>query len=165
MNITDESNVGIGGVLSSSRHTQITVMPVNDPPEIILDQNGHGLLPGGGALVTDEDTPLSLELLSVNDVEMSSRGRGRLVVSLECSNGGFALVLDNDSQAQPHEVVWAIGGAALGAGDGPWPAAVFSGELFEVNRTLQNLEYIPGNDWHGVDNIMASKRRHIQVER
>lgn len=161
MNVTDEGNVGTGGVLSFSRHVQITVLPINDPPEIILDQNGPGLLSGGGALVTDEDTPLSLELLSVSDIEMSSHGQGRLVISLECSNGGFSLVLVNDTQAQPHGVVWAIGGAALEAGDGPWPAIVFSGGLFEVNRTLQNLEYIPGNDWHGVDDIMVSKRRHI----
>lgn len=161
MNVTDEGNVGTGGVHSSSRHTQITVLPVNDPPEIILDQNGPGLLPGGGALVTDEDTPLSLELLSVSDVEISSHGRWQLVISLECSNGGFALVLDYNTQAQPHEVVWAIGGAAFGAGDGPWPAIVFSGGLFGINRTLQNLEYIPENDWHGIDDIMVSKRGHI----
>lgn len=163
LNVTDGGNVGTGGALFTTGRVPITVLPVNDPPKIALDQNGNGLLPGGGALGTDEDVPLSLELLSVDDAEMSAGGAGRLTVSLQSLNGGFALVFDEaagDEDDAARGVVWAVGGVARGAGSGPWQAVVFSGGLAETNRVLTKLEYVPGSDWHGVDDMTVSKAVH-----
>ena len=164
LKVTDGSNVGTtGGPLSSVGEVQITVIPVNDPPEIILDQKGAGLLPGGGAFVTDEDVSFSLELLSVVDVEMSAGDRGRLVVSLQCSNGGFLYLKGGviDSETLPLEVVWTVGGGTVGAGDGPWPAVVFSGGPSEASRALWNLEYVPWANWHGIDDIVVSQPHKV----
>ncbi|CAM9483676.1 unnamed protein product, partial [Sphacelaria rigidula] len=140
VNITDLGNIGAGGPLSTVGEVTINVSPVNDPPYIYLDLDGHGLLPGGGVLGLEEDSSLPLALLSVTDKEVAADGVGRLTLSLWCVSGAA-------------EVVWAIGGLAKGAGVGPWPAVAFSGELAEVNRALHELEYLPASDWHGIDDL------------
>lgn len=159
VNVTDLGNVGAGGPLSTVGEVPITVTPVNDPPDILLDLDGFGLLPGGGALGLDEDTSLPLALLSLGDKEVAADGVGRLTLSLECLNGGFGLPANGSlekSEAAAAHVVWAIGGLAEGAEVGPWPAVVFSGGLAEANRVLHELEYIPGPDWHGIDDLTVS---------
>lgn len=162
LNVTDLGNVGAGGALAATGQVQISVSPVNDPPEILIDPQGFGLLPSGGALGTDENVPLPLALLSVQDKEMSAGGGGRLTVSVQCSNGGFAIA-SNEAAApdeQPAiEVVWAVGGDAEDAGTGPWQTVVFSGGIAESNGVLGNLEYTPSPDWHGVDDLHVRLRR------
>lgn len=138
--------------------------PVNDPPEILLDPEGFGLLPSGGALGTDEDVPLPLALLAIYDKEISATGGGRLTISLQCSNGGFAIALDEatggDEEAEiAMGVVWAVGGLARDAGTGPWQAVVFSGGLADTNEVLSKLEYVPAPDWHGVDSLNVSLKK------
>lgn len=159
LNVTDLGNVGAGGALVVSGQVQIYVSPVNDPPEILLDPEGFGLLPNGGALGTDEDVPLPLALLAIEDTEMSAGGRGRLTVSLQCSNGGFGIALDEVAAGDADSamgVVWAVGGFAGDAGTGPWQTVVFSGGLAETNGVLDKLEYAPAQDWHGVDDLNVS---------
>lgn len=139
---------------------QLTVSPVNDPPEILLDPDGFGLLPSGGALGTDEDVPLPLALLSINDKEMAARAGGRLTTSLQCSNGGFAIALDETAGGDNETakaVVWAVGGLAGGAGTGPWQSVVFSGGLTDTNKVLSKLKYVPARNWHGVDDLNVSE--------
>ena len=165
MNITDGGNVGTGGARSAVGEVEIVVAPVNDPPVVILDPEGAGLLPAGGALGTDEDLPLSLALLSINDTEMSADGRGRLTVSLHCSNGGIGVTTGRTPNVQSEEtvegVVWVVGGLAEGAGVGPWQAVSFSGGLAESNEVLRKLEYSPAPDWHGVDDLTVSLRSGV----
>lgn len=165
MNITDRGNVGTGGARSAVGQVDIAVAPVNDPPVIILDPEGVGLLPAGGALGTDEDLPLSLALLSINDTEMSADGGGRLTVSLHCSNGGIGVSTAKSSDTEREEtvegVVWVVGGLAAGAGAGPWQAVSFSGGLAETNEVLRKLEYSPAPDWHGVDDLNVSLRSGV----
>lgn len=161
MNVTDLGNVGKGETLSAFGQVLITVSPVNDPPEINFDPKGVGMLRSGGALGVDEDTPLSLALLSINDTEMSAGGGGRLTVSLKCSNGGFTIIPESSGEIDGGvvlEVVWAVGGLAKGAGLGPWQVVAFSGGLVEINQVLARLEYLPGLDWHGVDDLTVSLR-------
>lgn len=136
--------------------------PVNDPPEILLDPEGFGLLPNGGALGTDEDVPLPLALLSIQDKEMSAGGGGRLTVSLQCSNGGFIIFsdeVDAGDEESAMGVVWAVGGFAGDAGPGPWQTVVYSGGLAEANGVLSKLEYTPATDWHGVDDLHVRLRK------
>lgn len=160
LNITDRGNVGTGGARSAVGQVNIIVNPVNDPPVIILDPEGVGLLPAGGALGTDEDLPLSLALLAINDTEMFADGGGRLTVSLHCSNGGIGVTTGNNSDVESDKimdgVVWVVGGLAEGAGAGPWQAVSFSGWLAETNDVLRKLEYSPAQDWHGVDDLNVS---------
>lgn len=133
--------------------------PVNDPPVILLDPEGFGLLPSGGALGTDEDVPLPLALLAIHDKEMSAGGGGRLTISLQCSNGGFAIASEKTTGGDEKTamgVVWAVGGLAGDAGAGPWQAVVFSGGLEDTNSVLSKLEYVPAPDWHGVDDLNVS---------
>lgn len=159
VNITDNGNTGTGGALVAVGRVPISVSPVNDPPEIRINPNGFGLLPAGGALGTEEDVPLSLELVSINDKEMSAGSGGRLTVSLQCSNGGLTVRLDDsdgDGQGAATGVTWAVGGEAESAGTGPWQAVVFSGELADTNRVLSKLNYMPRSDWHGVDDLNVS---------
>lgn len=159
LNVTDLGNVGIGEPLSAFVQVLITVSPVNDPPEVTFDLNGVGVLPSGGALGVDEDTPLLLALLSINDREMSAGEGGRLTVSLQCSNGGFRIVPEDSGEVVKGvvgEVVWAVGGLAKGAGLGPWQVVAFAGGLIEINQVLGRLEYLPGLDWHGVDDLRVS---------
>lgn len=161
LNITDLGNVGTGVALSTAGQVNIVVSPINDPPDIVVDPHGFGLLPGGGALGTDEDVPLSLALLAIQDKEISAGGRGRLTVSLQCSNGGFTVPLGGsveDDEAPAMAVVWTVGGLAEGAGMGPWQAIAFSGGLTETNHLLGELEYLPGPNWHGVDDLNVSLR-------
>lgn len=156
VNITDLGNIGAGGPLSTVGEVTINVSPVNDPPYIYLDLDGHGLLPGGGVLGLEEDSSLPLALLSVTDKEVAADGVGRLTLSLWCVSGGFRLPtsgFDEEISEAAAEVVWAIGGLAKGAGVGPWPAVAFSGELAEVNRALHELEYLPASDWYGIDDL------------
>lgn len=163
LNLTDLGNVGEGGALASTGQVQIAVSPVNDAPEILLDPDGFGLLPNGGALGTDEDVPLPLALLSIQDKEMSAGGGGRLTVSIQCSNGGFTISLDEAAAGEEElamEVVWAVGGAAGDAGPSPWQSVVYAGGLAETNRVLGMLEYTPAQDWHGVDDLNVSEEKH-----
>lgn len=159
VNVSDLGNIGAGGALFTVGEIPIIVSPVNDPPDILLDPGGFGLLPGGGVLGLDEDTRLPLGLLSVNDKEIAAEGKGRLTLSLESLNGGFGLPADGlleESDTAAAHVVWTIGGLAEGAGVGAWPAVVFSGGLTETNRALHELEYVPGHDWHGIDDLTVS---------
>lgn len=152
--------MGAGGSLSASGRVQITVSPVNDPPEIRLDSSGFGVLPSGGALGTDEDVPLPLAALAVHDKEMAAGGGGRLTISLQCLHGGFAIVSEDtaeEGELPAMGVIWAVGGLAQGAGAGPWPAVVFSGGLEETNSLLGTLAYSPAPDWHGVDDLNVSR--------
>lgn len=145
---------------------QLTVSPVNDPPEILLDPDGFGLLPSGGALGTDEDVPLPLALLSIDDKEMSAGAGGRLTISLHCSKGGFAIALDKTTggdEETAKAVVWAVGGFAGGAGTGPWQSIVFSGGLTDTNRVLSKLEYVPTPNWHGVDDLNVSGLEEVSM--
>lgn len=163
MHVSDLGNVGEGGALAATGQVQISVSPVNDPPEILLDPEGFGLLPSGGALGTNEDEPLPLALLTFQDKEMSAGGRGRLTVSLQCSNGGFAIGSDKVAAGDEESamgVVWAVGGVAADAGPGPWQTVVYSGGLAEANGVLSKLEYIPAQDWHGVDDLNVRLRGH-----
>lgn len=155
--------MGAGGAQTASGQVQITVSPVNDPPEVVVDPEGFGLLPSGGALGTDEDVPLPLALLAVHDKEISAEGGGRLTVSLLCASGGISIALDDaaaGSEESDMGVVWAVGGFAQDAGTGPWQAVVFSGGLAETNGVLSRLEYAPAPDWHGVDDLNVSLWRH-----
>lgn len=165
MNITDRGNVGTGGARSAIGQVDITVAPVNDPPVINLDPEGVGLLPTGGALGTDEDIPLSLALLSINDTEISVEGAGRLTVSLHSSNGGIGVTTGKTSDVKSEEtvagVVWVVGGLAEGAGAGPWQAVSFSGGLAETNEVLRKLQYSPAPDWHGVDALNVSLKSGV----
>lgn len=138
--------------------------PVNDPPYIVLDPEGYGLLPNGGALGTEEDVPLPLALLTIHDKELSARTGGRLTISLQCSNGGFAIALDKTGGGDEETamgVVWAVGGFAGDAGTGPWQLIVFSGGLADTNSVLSRLEYVPAPDWHGVDDLNVSLTRYM----
>lgn len=166
LNATDLGNVGAGGALVATGQVQISVSPVNDPPGILLDPEGFGLLPNGGALGTHEDVPLPLALLSIEDKEMSAGGGGRLTVSLQCLNGGFAIASDEVSSGDEESamgVVWAVGVFAEDAGTGPWSTVVFSGGLAETNGVLDKLEYTPSKDWHGVDdlNVRLTRRNGL----
>lgn len=138
----------------------MTVSPVNDPPQILLDPEGPGLLPSGGALGTDEDILLPLEMFAIHDNEMSAGGGGRLTVSLQCSNGGIAVssdkLADEEDDEPLMEVVWVVGGGAEAPGTGPWQAVVFSGGLAQANAVLSKLEYVPSPHWHGVDELKVS---------
>ena len=163
LNVTDLGNVGAGGALAATGQVQISVSPVNDLPEILLDPEGFGLLPNGRALGTDEDVPLPLALLAVQDKEMSAGGGGRLTVSLQCSNGGFATASNEVDEESAMGVVWAVGGFAGDAGPGPWQTVVFSGGLAETNGVLAKLEYTPAQDWHGVDDLHVSMRRRNEL--
>lgn len=159
--MSDLGNVGVGGALVASGRVQISVSPVNDPPEILLDPEGLGLLPNGGALGTDEDVPLPLALLAIQDKEMSAGGGGRLTVSLQCSNGGFVIASDETAAGDEESamgVVWAVGGVAGDAGPGPWQTVVYSGGLAETNGVLSKLAYTPAPDWHGVDELNVRLR-------
>lgn len=156
LEVTDKRNTGAGEALTAVGELAITVSPVNDPPEIFLDPEGLGLLPAGGALGLDEDSSLSLALLSVTDKEIVSDGVGRITMSLHCFNGGFALATPNaleENDAPAMTVMWAVGGLAEGDGVGPWPDVVFSSGLAEANHMLSGLEYVPRRDWHGVDDL------------
>ncbi len=154
--------MGGGGAQTVSDQVQITVLPINDPPEILLDPDGFGLLPSGGALGTDEDTPLPLALLAINDIEISTEGEGRLTVSLQCTHGGISIALDDAPEGDEESamgVVWAVGGFTQDAGAGPWQAVVFSGGLAETNGVLSRLDYASTPDWHGIDDLNVSLRR------
>lgn len=160
--MTDLGNVGVGGAQTASSQVQIAVSPINDPPEILLDSDGFGLLPGGGALGTDEDTPLPLALLAIHDKEISAEGEGRLTVSLQCVNGGLSIASDDAAEGDEESamgVVWAVGGFAQDAEADTWQAVVFSGGLAETNGVLSRLKYEPAPDWHGVDDLNVSLRR------
>lgn len=162
LNVTDLGNVGAGGALVATGQVQIYVSPINDAPEILLDPEGFGLLPNGGALGTNEDVPLPLELLAFEDKEMSAGGGGRLTVSFQCSNGGFVLASDDVSAGDEESatgVVWSVGGFAVDAGSAPWQTVVFSGGLAETNGVLDKLKYAPAQDWHGVDDLNVRFRR------
>lgn len=151
--------MGTGGALSAVGHVPIAVSPVNDAPEITLDPSGFGVLLGSKALGTNEDVPLSLAFLSINDSEIFTSGRGRLTISLHCLNGGFKLPLSYFIQGEVKAamgLVWAIGGAAKGAGKGPWQAIVYSGGLTAINQVLSEMEYLPVFDWHGIDDMHVS---------
>lgn len=173
LNITDRGNVGTGGARSAVGRVNILVASVNDPPVIGLDPDGAGLLPTGGALGTDEDIPLSLALLAINDTEIyatgegSAGGGGRLTVSLHCSNGRIGVSTGNNSAAQGDEamegVVWAVGGLAEGAGAGPWQVVSFSGGLAETNEVLRKMEYSAAPDWHGVDDLHVSQGSRARI--
>lgn len=165
MNITDRGSVGTGGARSAIGQVDITVAPVNDPPVINIDPEDAGLLPAGGALGTDEDIPLSLALLSINDTEISANRGGRLTVSLHSSNGGIGVTTGITSEVESEEtvagVVWIVGGLADGAGAGPWQVVSFSGGLIETNEVLRKLQYFPAPDWHGVDALSVSLRSDV----
>lgn len=165
--VTDLGNAGAGEALHAEGQVLIEVLSVNDPPEIILDRNGEGVLPSGGALDTDEDTPLVLTMLSVNDVEMLTTGRGRLTISLRCATGGIGIASGEaaeDGEKATAKVVWAVGGLAEGAGPGPWQAVAFSGGLPEANQALSGLTYVPAPDWHGVDDIHVRLTIFVQPD-
>lgn len=168
INISDSGNVGEGGALHGVGYMHVTVLPLNDPPDIIIDAQDPGLLAHGGALGLDEDGTLSLALLSVDDKEVAS-GNGKLTLSLQCQHGeigfsadedvGFSADEDEDNVATARDVAWDVGGFAQPAEEGPWPAVEFSGGIVEVNRVLSVLEYVPRRDWHGVDDLTVSAKK------
>src|SRR6185436_11363752 len=117
-------NVSLAGGATDSDTVAITVNPVNDGPLNTVP----------GAQTVNEDTPLPIAGLSVNDVD------GNLAsTQLSVGNGVLNVSL--------------AGGASISAGANGSSTLTLSGTQAQINAALASLNYQANADFNGADTL------------
>ncbi|MGE0757009.1 MAG: matrixin family metalloprotease, partial [Pirellulaceae bacterium] len=124
--VDDLGNAGPGGPKSATRAMLLTVTAVNDAPEFTVP----------GPQATDEDVPLLLAGVQVQDVDL---GTGQIEVSLSATRG--VLRLGN------------VAGLTFSSGASPSATMTFRGSLSQVNTALGALSYTGNPNASGTDVI------------
>jgi fimbrial isopeptide formation D2 family protein len=136
---------GVGGnsrISSNQREVGITVTPVNDPPDVTVPTN---VLPA-------EDRPITFtgpNSISVSDPADFPAGDGPVVtVTITPTANGrpFITALTPGVTAGPGSPVGSVppgGGTPI----------VLTGTLADINRTLQNLQYVSAPFYNGPDSF------------
>ncbi|HEX9985260.1 MAG TPA: cadherin domain-containing protein, partial [Thermoanaerobaculia bacterium] len=125
----DLGATGFGGPLTDTDTVQISVNSVNDAPVNTVP----------GAQVTNEDTPVTINGISIADVEAGA-GLGTVQVTLATVNGTMTL--------------GSTAGLSFIIGDGTADAnLVFTGTVANVNAALAGLIYTPLPNYSGADQI------------
>lgn len=106
------------------------VTAVNDPPV--------NLLPSGGVVQTDEDTPVAITPLSVFDVDV---GTGNMTITLTANNGVLTLGTTT--------------GLTFDLGDGTADTVMrFTGRLQAVIAALGSATFVPAPNFNGVTTMV-----------
>jgi len=122
---SDLGATGSGGTLTDSDSVSLTVSAVNDAPVNTVP----------GAQATPEDTPLSINGVSLSDVDAAV-----LQVRLDVEHGLLTLA--------------STANLTFSVGDGS-PAALleFTGALTDLNAALNSIQYTPDANFNGSDSL------------
>ncbi|MEP4885266.1 MAG: FG-GAP-like repeat-containing protein, partial [Alphaproteobacteria bacterium] len=105
------------------------------------DFNGDGGIAGAVALATVEETALTINGISVSDVDVDE-GTGEVEASLSVSNGTIDL--------------GALTGLTVNAGGNGQASITVTGLLDDVNAAIGELTYTPDDDFAGSDGLTVS---------
>jgi len=139
--VNDNGNTGAGGALGHDATLALSVIPTNDPP--------IWTVPAGVEL--QEDTPLDVPGLALDDVDALAEFGATLEVTLSVSHGTLAF------RSVPGLTML----AADGDGDGAATATSRAGDrtlrfratLPNIAAALRNLRYTPDLDFFGADTL------------
>ncbi|WP_345530972.1 putative Ig domain-containing protein [Viridibacterium curvum] len=121
---SDQGNTGSGGAKSDSDTVAITVNPVNDSPVNSVP----------GAQTVNEDTPLAISTISVNDADANL-----ISVNLSVLHGTLNVTLS--------------GAASISSGSNGTDNLTISGVQADINATLASLIYQGVLNYNGSDTL------------
>lgn len=125
-----DSNLQATEILEDSASIAIDVIPVNDPPQWSTP----------GLQNVNEDSPLTIEGISLDDRDITRRPNIELEVTLSVEHGTLSLN--------------SLEGLSFTEGSGVNDRSMtFKGLLAKLNSALDNMEYHPDQDYHDTDHI------------
>ena len=123
---SDLGNTGTGGTLTGNDTATINITAVNDAPVNTVP----------GLQTANEDTPLAIAGLSINDADVGVAG---MVTQLTVTNGVLNVSL--------------AGGATVSAGANGSSALTLSGTRVQINAALATLSYQGNLNFNGPDTL------------
>jgi hypothetical protein len=136
VSVDDLGNSGSGGAQVDSRSVEITVLSVNDAPQLTLP----------ASLSVNEDTSLAVLGLAVSDVDADTAD---MQITLDVNHGRLTL--------------GTTAGLSFTTGDGIQdPALTFTGTPADIHAALATLQYQADLDYYGPDalNVVVSDLGH-----
>lgn len=134
----DLGNSGTGGRLQAKISIHVTVVPVNDPPNILVPPELN--LPAGGVLFVFEDQPTSLGFFGISDPDDVFL---RVLVSARVGT-----MNTNDVGLRTLQLTMRSGEAQPGVRS----SITFEGPSKEVSAALARLTYTSSPNWNSIAN-------------
>lgn len=146
MMVTDRGNTGLGSPQTDERDFSIDVQAVNDAPVIHFESEEPEIPQGFHEpeempdFAGDEDQDISLNGLSVSDVDVAETEGGTLAIVLSVDNGSLAITLAGDAAF------------ARGTGNGE-SRIILVGTQEDLNTSLDSLIYRGDENFNGEDTL------------